>query len=115
MAEEESRPHWGGFMQCCTCNIEFSAPKSTIEFLPIIDLNPNDLGCIYSTLIFVMNEARKQKVITPCITFDQPLYWKANEIIKTERLEIVCRLGGFHTLMSNLGSIGKVMKGSGLE
>ena len=30
-------------------------------------------------------------------------------------MNIVCRLGGFHTLMSFLGSIGSVMKGSGLE
>ena len=28
---------------------------------------------------------------------------------------MVCRLGGFHTLMSFMGSIGKMMKGSGLE
>ena len=114
MSEEQPRPHWGGFMQCCTYNTEFSASKSTIDFLPIIDLNPNDINCIYSTLIFVINQARQQKVITPCITFDQPLYWKATEIIKAERLEVVCRLGGFHTLMSNLSSIGKFMKGSGL-
>lgn len=31
------------------------------------------------------------------------------------RLPIVVRLGGFHTLMSFLGSIGNVMRGSGLE
>ena len=30
-------------------------------------------------------------------------------------MEIVCRLGGFHTLMSFLGSIGFLMEGSGLQ
>ena len=30
-------------------------------------------------------------------------------------MEIVCRLGGFHTLMSFLGSIGTLMAGSGIE
>ena len=30
-------------------------------------------------------------------------------------MNIVCRLGGFHTMMSFLGSIGSMMKGSGLE
>ena len=30
-------------------------------------------------------------------------------------MKIVCRLGGFHTMMSFLGSIGAMMKGSGLE
>jgi len=36
-------------------------------------------------------------------------------IIEKEKLPIVCRLGGFHTLMSFLGSLGILMKGSGLE
>jgi hypothetical protein len=40
-------------------------------------------------------------------------------IIKNERMSIVCRLGGFHTrmihVMSFLGSIGKLMKDSGIE
>ena len=30
-------------------------------------------------------------------------------------MSIVCRLGGFHLLMSFLGSIGSLMSGSGLE
>ena len=30
-------------------------------------------------------------------------------------MKIVCRLSGFHTVMSFLGSIGSVIKGSGLE
>ena len=30
-------------------------------------------------------------------------------------MNIVCRLRGFHTLMSFMGGIGTVMKGSGLE
>ena len=52
---------------------------------------------------------------TPCVTFDQPLYAKATAIIAEKGLNIVCRLGGFHLLMSYLGSIGHVMSGSGLE
>ena len=36
-------------------------------------------------------------------------------IIKEKDLDIVCRLGGFHMLMSFLGGIGKLMVGSGLE
>ena len=50
-----------------------------------------------------------------CITFDQPLWIKAMDIITNKSMNIVCRLGGFHTLMSFMGSIGKMMKGSGLE
>jgi hypothetical protein len=52
---------------------------------------------------------------TPCITFNQPLWLKATDIIKAKSMKIVCRLGGFHTMMSFMGSIGSMMKGSGLE
>jgi len=50
----------------------------------------------------------------PCITFDQPLWLKAVEVVATEEMNIVCCLGGFHMLMSFLGSIGHVMAGAGL-
>ena len=52
---------------------------------------------------------------TPCITFDQPLWLKAVEIIIAKSMNIVFRFGGFHTMMSFLGRIGSMMKGSGLE
>ena len=50
-----------------------------------------------------------------CVTFNQPLWLKACGIIEEAGLDIVARLGGFHTLMSYLVVIGKVMKGSGIE
>ena len=83
--------------------------EASINFLP------NDETCIFSTLLFVIEQARKQNIQTACITFDQPLWQKATGIIKEQNLDIVCRLGEFHTLMSYLGSIGNMMKGSGLE
>ena len=52
---------------------------------------------------------------TSVITFDQPLWLKATEIIQSKSLDIVCRLGGFHLLMSFLGSIGKLMEKSRIE
>ena len=50
-----------------------------------------------------------------CVTFNQPLWLKACGIIEEAGLDIVARLGDFHTLLSYLGAIGKVMKGSGIE
>lgn len=57
-----------------------------------------------------MSEQAKIHNSDPVITFDQPLYWKAVNIIRNEPLSsplksIVVRLGGFHTEMSFLGSI----------
>ena len=75
------RPGWAGFMQMVH---KGNHPgKATTVFLPMIDLDPSDVTCIYSTLLFLSDQARKQHV-TPVITFDQPLWWKAWTIITNE-------------------------------
>ena len=111
--QESVRPSWSGFMQ--TFRKGEYPGKSEVNLLPIINLNPSDKSCAYSTLLFVIEESKKANCGTPCITFDQPLWLKAIEISTEKSLNIVCRLGGFHTLMSFLGSTGTVMKGSGLQ
>ena len=63
----------------------------------------------------MIEQAKRMRVLVPCLTFDQPLWLKACGIIEEVGLDIVARLGGFHTLMSYLGAIGKVMKGSGIK
>ncbi len=112
-AQLRPRPQWSGFMQTLY-NVNHDS-SALITFLPIINLNPTDESCIYSTLMFVEGQAEKQNIPTPCITFDQPLWYKAVDIIQTKSLKIVCRLGGFHMLMSFAGSIGHLMAGSGLS
>ena len=105
-------PSWSGYMQM---NYTGTYPGvSTITFLPIIDLPPGYERCIYSTLLFIHQQSSYLNIETPCITFDQPLWLKAVEIINAKSMNIVCRLGDFHLLMSFLGSIGKLMEGSGL-
>ena len=89
-------------------------PPADIRMLPIIDMNPNDTTCLYSTLLFVEKQARLLNMETACITFDQPLWLKAVEITTSNQMNVVCRLGAFHTIMSFLGSIGTIMEGSGL-
>ena len=88
---------------------------STVTFLSIIDLKPSDESCIYSTLLFVQQHASALHIPTPCIIFDQHLWVKSVGIVKCKSLNVVCRLGGFHLLMSFLGSIGKIMECSGLS
>ena len=111
-SKAKPRPNWSGFMQHVFCNNRNSASKSEIIYLPIIDLNPSDETCIYSTLIYIQSQAKELNILTPCITFDQPLWIKAVEIIKAKSMNVVCtyRLGGFHIMMSFLGSImGSIM------
>ena len=94
---------------------ETPAQKLTITFSPIIDLNPNDKSYIYSTLLFVIEQAKRIRVSVPFLTFDQLLWLKACGIIEEAGLDIVARLGGFHTLMSYLGAIRKIIKSFGIE
>ena len=63
----------------------------------------------------VSGQARTLGIKTLCLTFDQPLWFKAIAIIQEKNLDVICRLGGFHLLMSFLGSVGHLMGGSGLE
>lgn len=112
-SEGKPRPNWSGFMQTICCG-NFNG-FSTIEMLEIIDLNPSDDSCIYSTMLYVIDQAKSRLLPTPSLTFDQPLYIKAVDIAMKANLNIVIRLGGFHTLMSFLGSIGHMMRGSGIE
>ena len=90
--------------------------NANVLLLPTIDLNPTDKTCIYSTLLFIQDQAEGMNLPSACVTFDQPLWLKAMEIITAKGLDnVVCRLGGVHLLMSALGSIGYMMKGSGIE
>ena len=54
------------------------------------------------------------------LTFDQPLWWKATIIVEGAQEDsplrsVILRLGGFHILISFLGSIGHLMAGTCLQ
>ena len=96
------RPAWKGMMQAAHSGAHPGV--SEVFFMPMIDLNPGDLSCIYSTLRFVASQARKYNV-TPVLTFDQHLYLKALSIVNSEKAgrelkSVVLRLGTFHLQMS---------------
>ena len=110
---DEVRPSWAGFNGSVVRGSPATA--TDIRMQPIIDLNPNDPTCIYSTLVFIAKQAEKLNVSLPTVTFDQPLWLKAVNIVNCHKMRIVCRLGAFHTEMSFLGSIGSLMAGSGLS
>ena len=93
----------------------FPQRNSKISFLPIINLKPTDLSCIYSSLKFIVEQLNSIGMETAVVTFDQPLWLKATEIVRSKDLPIVLILGGFHTMISYMGSIGVIMKGSGIH
>ena len=110
-------PNYTGYMQHFFRTLDKTGiKKCQVLIHPFIDLNPNDDTCIYSTLLYINEQSQKLGQQSASVTFDQPLWRKAVEIIKAKNLtRVVCRLGGFHLLMSACGSICTIMKGSGLE
>ena len=85
----------------------------------MIDVDPTDMTCIYSTLSFISDQASRYEY-TPIITFDQPLWWKSLKIVSNELQDsklksIILRLGGLQVEMSFLGCIGHITAGSGIE
>ena len=107
------RPNWPGFMQSVCTGTHPGACH--IEFLSLVDQNPTDYNCVYSTLMYVSQQAKSLGLPVACVTFDQPLYIKAVDVTFKAQLDVVVRLGGFHTMMSFMGSLGHVMRGSGIE
>ena len=80
--------------------------KSVVTMLPTINLDPTDMNCIYSTLVFIIKQATVLNVETPVVTFEF-------ETFIDLKIELI--LGGFHTMMSSAGSAGSLMSGSGLD
>ena len=115
---KQTTPSWQGMMHMMHKGNEHPG-QSSVRFLPMIDMYSGDKTCILSTLEFICGLASKHQ-FAPVVTFDQPLYWKAAEIIKdspqcSHLKSIVLLLGGFHTFMNLLGAIGTLMEGTGLK
>jgi hypothetical protein len=106
--------NWSGFMQHVHKTDITNQDES--KLLPIIDLNPNDEDCIFSTLSYVSDQARRLGIPSTTITFDQPLFIKGCEVAASKGMtNLVIRLGGFHLLMSAIGSLYATMRGSGVK
>ena len=88
--------------------------KSMVHMLPIIDLDPNDIYYIYSTLSFIIQQSQELELQTAIVMFDQLLWIKANETVHAKCMNIVLILGGFHMMMSFAKNIGPLMSGSSL-
>lgn len=119
---DETSFGWNGFMESAHVSNQYQTSK--VLFLPFVNNPPSD----YDTIFTVMAESARDnnqhyKLKFVFITLDQQLWIKAREILASIDpendplllLTIRLRLGGFHTLMSHLGSIGYIMDGSGLK
>ncbi|KAI4803698.1 hypothetical protein KUCAC02_025353 [Chaenocephalus aceratus] len=110
-AQDPEFPHsnWNGWMK--SIHADDVKQRTQIDFLPIIEGDPNDLNTIFTTLKECTRLSADRVTI---VTFNLPIWLKAVDIIKQTNLPIIPRLGGFHLLKSYLGSIGNIMEDSGL-
>ena len=111
-------PNWQGMMHVLQKDSEFPG-QSTISFLPMIDMYPDDKTCILSTLQYISDLASNHNA-PPVVTFDLPLLWKASqikdEVSDTSPVrDVVLLLGSFYAFMNLFGAIGTLMNGSGLK
>ncbi|KYN23238.1 hypothetical protein ALC57_04348 [Trachymyrmex cornetzi] len=99
--------------------IEQHYQKSRVICLPFICAPPSNKDTVYTSLLLAYRKAQISNLKYIYVTFDLPLYMKALEVVTTttdDRLKTVIPiLGGFHLLMSFMGSIGYIMDGSGIK
>lgn len=111
-------PGWNGFMERVTENKSFVS--SSILCLPFIKAPPTNYDTVYTALKTAAQKCEGQHQKICFVTFDQPLYIKAREIVAScgsdsDLSSVIVRLGGFHLLMSFMGAVGYIMDGSGLQ
>jgi hypothetical protein len=108
-------PSWGGFMQLASKGENYE--RTRIEILPFINRQLTNPSSIYTALNFSRKQSSLHGMETCFVTFDQPLNAKAIEIVASDEIlqGVVVILGGFHLLVSFMGSVGYIMGGSGLE
>ena len=88
--------------------------------LPFVNLDPGNLSTIYTSLLFAVEHCKKNNHPFCMVTFDQPLYAKAMDIVLATGTnnpisKVIVRLGGFHLLISFMGAVGTIMAGRGIE
>lgn len=108
---------WNGFM-CMMTSCRENYEVSVVNFLPFINASPSDYNTLFTALQNAAAIVSKEGMKTLIVTFDQPLYIKARDIVEAtffDQIVVIVRLGGFHLLMSFMGCIGQIMAGSGIK
>ena len=115
MTNDSKVPEYAGFNTRTSREENHSLKTGTsVAYSPLIDMVPSDLSTIMTAMIEAQHTGQSMTVFTA----DQQLYRVAvNGVLVYPELSdyFVLRLGGMHTLMSFVGSVGVLMGNSGLE
>lgn len=77
----EPTPGWSGYMDLRTTALALPYETSAVLPLPFVKLDPNNPNAIYTSLDFAVTEAKRHGQQHCFVTFDQPLFWKAVDIV----------------------------------
>ena len=92
--------------------------KSKIIYTNFINAPASNYSTIKTAVLEAMRMSTAHGQNHTIVTFDQPLYIKAKDIVEANPeiyRHVVPRMGGLHLVFSYLGSIGYIMEGSGLQ
>ena len=106
---------WSGFIQLVVNGTEFE--ESEISILNFVNFKPSDPSTLYTALRYTQDICDRHEIKFCPVTFDQPLFIKAVEILEQHKSELksnIIRIGSFHNLMSFMGAIGTIMADYGL-
>ena len=111
----KNAPNWHGFM----ANIIHGKhlPAQAKYYLNMRTASSAD-DAIYSTAPFVKQQIKQKRICCTSLTFNLLLFWKASEIKADKSAEFNCfhlKLGGFHQLMSLMGTKCKLMQDAELK
>lgn len=114
-----STPDFGGYntQKMRESNTKINS-KSTILYNPLINNTPSDPSTILTAMCDIENTTHQAGQSVTVFTCDQQLFRVTLDIIWDDPArwrDFYPRLGGMHWLMSFIGSIGKLMKNSGLD
>ena len=118
-ATQNNIPDYGGFNNKMKREEGYEIKqKSNIFYQALIDKKPADPSTVLTVMHSVKRTCSKAGQEFAVLTCDQQLYRIMLDIIWNEPerwRNFYPRLGGMHMLMNFIGSIGKLMEGSGLD
>ena len=77
--DDKSIKGWSGFMSAITRHLDFE--PSRVIYLPFINSPPSNLNTIYTALSNAVRQTSEINQSSVFMTFDQPLYIKARDIV----------------------------------
>jgi hypothetical protein len=117
--DEENPPvDWSGYMAAKARDKGDFEKATNYVFGPLIDYPPSHPDTMLTSLNFMEKVVKQHKQKYIFVAVDMQLYKVALKIKWSQPVRwkhLIVRPGGMHVLMSFIGSIGKLMQGSGLE